>query len=154
MRNFNAAFASASEKMNKSKYTLNAKMMTMRINSDADKKMFAEKSTRDLMNQIAVNYQNVVKIIILQNKNIKMIIKSFQIKKFLKKNTTWITNICESTKIKIKIYVIYVINIMINDMMTNTKQIHHIEKKKWKCSFKIKNCQNVMTKIGDKMKQI
>ena len=55
--------------------------------------------------------------------------KSFQIKFFLKKNTTSIMNICESTKIKTKIYVMCVINMMINDMTTNKKQIHHIEKK-------------------------
>ena len=83
--NCNAASASASQKMNKLKQTLNVKIMTIRINSDADKKILAEKSTRDLMNQIAVNCRNVVKMIQLQNKNIKMITKSFQIKKFLKK---------------------------------------------------------------------
>ena len=65
----------------------------------------------------------------LWNENIKIIIKSFQIKEFLKKNTTWITNICESTKIKTKIYIIYVMNMMINDVITNTKQIYHIKKK-------------------------
>ena len=48
-RNFNTAFASASQKINKSKQS-NAKMTTMRINSDVDKKLFIEKSTRDLIN--------------------------------------------------------------------------------------------------------
>ena len=127
--NFNTAFAFASQKMNKLKQILNVKIIMMRIDSDVDKKMFVKKSTYDLMNWIAVNCQSVMKMIKLWNKNIKMIMKSFQIKKFLKKNTTWITNIYESTKIKTKIYVIYVINIMINDVITNTKQIRHIEKK-------------------------
>ena len=87
-RNFNATSAPASQKTDESKQTLNAKMTTMRIKSDADKKMFVEKPTRDLMNQITVNCQNIMKMIKLQNENIKIIIKSFQIKKFLKKNTT------------------------------------------------------------------
>ena len=39
------------------------------------------------------------------------------------------TNICESTKIKTKIYIVCVINMMINDVTTNKKQIHRIEKK-------------------------
>ena len=62
-RNSNAASAFTSQKMNESKQILNVKITTMRINSDADKKIFVEKPTRDLMNQIAVNCQNVVKII-------------------------------------------------------------------------------------------
>ena len=61
--NFNATFTSASQKMNKSKQILNTKMMTMRINSDVDKKMFIKKSIHDLMNRIAVNCQNVMKMI-------------------------------------------------------------------------------------------
>ena len=86
--NFNATFVFTSQKMNKLKQILNIKMMMMRINSDVDKKMFIKKSTYDLMNQITVNFQNIIKMIKLSNKNIKIIIKSFQIKKFLKKNTT------------------------------------------------------------------
>ena len=62
-RNFNAASRSASQKMNKSQQTLNVKMTTMRINNDADKKMFVEKPTRDLMNQIAINCQSIIKMI-------------------------------------------------------------------------------------------
>ena len=49
-RDFNTAFASTLQKINKLKQMLNAKMTTIRINSDVDKKMFVEKSTRDLMN--------------------------------------------------------------------------------------------------------
>ena len=124
--------------MNELKQTLNVKTTTIRINSDADKKMLVEKLTRDLMNWITVNCKNVIKIIKLQNKNIKIIMKSFQIKKFLKKNITWIINICESIKIKIKIYVVCIINMMINDVMTNTKQIHHIEKKNENVYSKLK----------------
>ena len=63
MHNFNAAFAFASQKKNESKQILNIKMMRMRINSDANKKMFVKKSTHDLMNQITVNCQNIMKII-------------------------------------------------------------------------------------------
>ena len=54
-RNPNAASSPASQKMDEPRQTLNAKMMTVRIDSDVDKKMFVEKSTRDLMNRIAVN---------------------------------------------------------------------------------------------------
>ena len=50
VRNFNTAFMFASQKINKLKQMLNVKMMTMRINSDVDKKIFFEKLTRDLMN--------------------------------------------------------------------------------------------------------
>ena len=49
-RNSNAASASASQKTNELRQTLNIKMTTMRINSDVDKKLFIEKSTCDLMN--------------------------------------------------------------------------------------------------------
>ena len=63
MHNFNVTFAFASQKMNKLKQTLNIKMMTMRINSDADKKIFVEKLTHDLMNQITINCQNIMKMI-------------------------------------------------------------------------------------------
>ena len=49
-RNFNAASAFALQKINELKQTLNIKITTMRINSDADKKMFAEKPTHDLIN--------------------------------------------------------------------------------------------------------
>ena len=87
--NFNThAFTFASQKINKSKQTLNVKTTTIRINSDVDKKMFVKKSTHNFMNLITINCQNIIKIIKLQNKNIKIIIKSFQIKKFLKKNKT------------------------------------------------------------------
>ena len=50
----------------------------------------------------------------------------------------WITNICKLTKIKTKIYVIYVINMMINDVTTNIKQICHIEKKNENVYSKLK----------------
>ena len=50
MRNFNATSASTSQKTNESKQILNVKMMTIRINSDVDKKMFVKKLTYDLMN--------------------------------------------------------------------------------------------------------
>ena len=49
-RNFNAAFAFASQKINESKQILNVKTTTMRINSEINKKMLAEKPTCDLMN--------------------------------------------------------------------------------------------------------
>ena len=62
-RNFNATFPSASQKMNELKQILNIKMTTMRINNDADKKMFVKKLTHDLINQITINYQNIMKII-------------------------------------------------------------------------------------------
>ena len=62
-RNFNIAFAFTSQKMNELKQTLNIKTTTMRINSDVDKKMLVKKSTHDLMNQIAVNCQNIMKMI-------------------------------------------------------------------------------------------
>ena len=62
-RNFNAAFAFTSQKINKSKEILNVKMMTMRINSDVNKKMFVKKLTHDLMNQITINYPNIMKMI-------------------------------------------------------------------------------------------
>ena len=62
-RNFNAAFASTSQKMNESKQILNIKTMTMRINNDVNKKMFVKKSTCDLINQITINCQNIMKII-------------------------------------------------------------------------------------------
>ena len=61
--NFNTASVSTSQKINKLKQTLNIKMMTMRINSDVDKKMFVEKPTCDLMNQITINCQSVIKMI-------------------------------------------------------------------------------------------
>ena len=57
----------------------------MRINSDADKKIFVEKPTRDLMNQIAVNCQNVVKIIKLWNKTLKWLWNYFKLKSYWKK---------------------------------------------------------------------
>ena len=137
-RNSNAASAPASQKMDEPRQTLNARTTTVRIDSDADKKMLAEKPTRDLMNRVAVNCQGVVRMTKLRNGNIKMIMKSFQIKKFLKKDTTWITNICESTEIKTKIYVIYVINMMIDDATTNTKQTRCIEKKNENVHSKLK----------------
>ena len=55
--NFKTTSAFASQKTNELKQTLNIKMTTIRINSDVDKKMLAEKSTRDLMNQIIINCQ-------------------------------------------------------------------------------------------------
>ena len=61
--NLNTASAPASQKMNELRQTLNVKTMTMRINSDVDKKMFIKKSTHNLINQIAVNCQNIIKII-------------------------------------------------------------------------------------------
>ena len=54
-RNSNAASAPASQKMDELRQTLNVKMMTMRINSDVNKKIFISKLTRDLMNQITIN---------------------------------------------------------------------------------------------------
>ena len=48
--NFNVAFACGSQKIVKLKQTLNVKTTTIRINSDADKKMFVEKSTYNLIN--------------------------------------------------------------------------------------------------------
>ena len=63
MYNFNIAFAFTSQKINKLKQILNIKMMMMRINNDVDKKMFIKKLTRNLINQITINYQNIIKII-------------------------------------------------------------------------------------------
>ena len=128
-RSFKAASAPASQKADEPRQALNARTTTIRISSDVDKKMLAEEPTRDLMNRVVVNCQKVMKITKLKNKNIKMITKSFQIKKLLKKDTTWITNICESTKIKMRIYVVYVINMMISDVMTNAEQARRIKKK-------------------------
>ena len=54
-RNFSAAFAFTSQKINELKQILNIKMMMMRINSDIDKKMLVEKLTYDLINQIVIN---------------------------------------------------------------------------------------------------
>ena len=58
--NFNATFAFVPQKMNQSRQILNTKTTTVRINSDVDKKIFTKKSTHDLMNRIAVSYQNII----------------------------------------------------------------------------------------------
>ena len=86
-RNPNAAPAPASQKMDGPRQALNARTTTVRIGSDADKKMLAEEPTRDLMDRVAANCQGVVGVAKLRNGDIKMITKSSQIKKSLKKNT-------------------------------------------------------------------
>ena len=101
-------------------------------------KKIAEKFTHNLMNGITIICQKIIKIFKFHNENIKIITKSFQTKKILKKTKIWILNVCESKKLKIKFYVVCVMNIMMNDATTNAKQTRNIKKQNKQIHSKIK----------------
>ena len=124
--------------MNNSQQALNARTMTMRVMNKKNKQFMITKSSKNFTNKIKTNCENIVNVSRLSNDNIKMIITSSKIKKWMKKNSKWTVYICSFAEIKRRIFTVRAIDVKMKKMTMNIQHIKKIENVNVKIHFNLK----------------